>query len=182
MIVGFYGRPTDLSILRSRFPVPKSGVTLRYIIEVAKHMRLHCRPLRVEPEGLPNLILPAIILWDVNRFVVLKAVTREAIEVHDPVFGIIRLPLDEASRHLTGVALEFTPALDFVPEKERTLQLLGGLDRVLTAGFPALGDLLAFATPPAAYPSYSAEDIFHAAWYLPSTAIEFAMSQSREST
>src|SRR4030095_7221420 len=64
--------------------------------------------------------LPAILHWDMNHFVVLKSVTRKAITVHDPAFGARSVALEEASRHLTGIALELSPAERFVRRDERS--------------------------------------------------------------
>ena len=48
-----------------------------------------------------------------SHFVVLKSVTRRGIVVHDPVSGERFFPINEASKHLTGVALELSPAQGF---------------------------------------------------------------------
>ena len=50
---------------------------------------------------------------------VLKAVTGRGIVVHDPAAGEKTFPTAEASKHLTGVALEITPAEGFSPRDER---------------------------------------------------------------
>src|SRR4029453_3663148 len=51
------------------------------------------------------------------------------ITVHDPARGKRQLTLDEASRHFTGVAMEFTPTAEFQKKDERekikSWQLLG---------------------------------------------------------
>lgn len=76
------------------------------------------RPLRVEPEYLPQLQVPCILHWDMNHFVVLKHVNSKRVILHDPARGLVRLSLDEISRHLTGVVLELDPAQDFEPIEE----------------------------------------------------------------
>jgi ATP-binding cassette subfamily B protein RaxB len=109
----------DLNTLRRRHPVSLSGVTLRGLIQVADQLDLACRPLRLEPEHLRQLRLPAILHWDLNHFVVLKAVTGRGIVVHDPAAGERTFPIAEASKHLTGVALEVAPAERFARRDER---------------------------------------------------------------
>ena len=54
-----------------------------------------------------------------NHLVVLKSVTRRGIVVHDPAGGRRSFSLAEASRHLTGVALELSPSDGFLPKEER---------------------------------------------------------------
>src|SRR5215210_6389818 len=93
MIVSYHGHRSDLNTLRRRYPVSLKGVTLRGLIQLATHMHLACRPLRFELSHLQQLRLPAILHWNMNHFVVLKAVTRKELVVHDPASGERRLPL-----------------------------------------------------------------------------------------
>jgi ATP-binding cassette subfamily B protein RaxB len=119
MVASYHGHRIDLNTLRRRHPVSLSGVTLRGLIQVANQLNLACRPLRFELDHLRQLRLPAILHWDLNHFVVLKAVTGRGIVVHDPAAGEKTFPTAEASKHLTGVALEITPAEGFSPRDER---------------------------------------------------------------
>ena len=119
MVSSFYGHKIDLNTLRRRYPVSLKGVTLRGLIQVANQMQMAARPLRFELDSIGDLKLPAILHWDLNHFVVLKSVSGKAITVHDPALGVRRYPLEEASRHVTGVALELSPSADFAPKDER---------------------------------------------------------------
>ncbi len=119
MVASYHGHRMDLNTLRRRHPVSLKGVTLRGLIQVATQLNLACRPLRFELEGLKQLRLPAIVHWDMNHFVVLKAVTPRGLVIHDPACGVRTFPLTEASNHLTGVALELSPAEGFAPKNER---------------------------------------------------------------
>jgi ATP-binding cassette, subfamily B, bacterial CvaB/MchF/RaxB len=119
MIASFHGHRIDLNTLRRRHPVSLNGVTLRSLIRVAGHLRLVSRPLHYEIENLAQLQTPAILHWDMSHFVVLKSATRKGIVVHDPARGEKFYPLVEASKHLTGVALELTPSEDFASKNER---------------------------------------------------------------
>src|SRR3954469_25109193 len=119
MVASYHGHAIDLNALRRRYPVSLKGVTLRALIQVANQLGLACRPLRFEPDHLRQLRLPAILHWDLNHFVVLKAVTGRGIVVHDPAAGEKGYPIAEASKHLTGVALEVAPAQGFAPKDER---------------------------------------------------------------
>ena len=53
-----------------------------------------------------------------NHFVVLKAVSKRGVEIHDPGSGVRLLPLSQASKHLTGVALELSPSAGFSPQND----------------------------------------------------------------
>ncbi|MGY4443480.1 ABC-type bacteriocin/lantibiotic exporter with double-glycine peptidase domain [Bradyrhizobium sp. LM2.3] len=102
MVAFYHGHRTDLNTLRRRHPVSLKGVTLRDLMEIAAHLGLACRPLRIEIGHLCQLRLPAILHWDMAHFVVLKAYRKKGIVVHDPAAGEKWFPLTEASRHLTG--------------------------------------------------------------------------------
>ncbi|MBC7483270.1 MAG: peptidase domain-containing ABC transporter [Rhizobacter sp.] len=138
MIAAHHGLRSDLPTLRQRFSLSLKGATMADLVHLAGNLQLNARALRAEMEHLPELVLPCVLHWDLNHFVVLKEVKRGVAVIHDPARGIRRLPLAEVSRHFTGVALELTPQADFKPHNERrhvTLrQLLGrvtGLKRSL---------------------------------------------------
>src|SRR5919206_1488558 len=101
MIASHFGHRIDIDTLRRRHPVSLKGVTLRSLIEVARHLKLACRPLRIEIAHLAKLRLPAILHWDMNHFVVLKEATAKWIIIHDPAQGPRWLPYDEVSKHLS---------------------------------------------------------------------------------
>ena len=119
MISSYHGRRIDLNTLRRRHPVSLKGATLRALIQVASQMHFVCRPLRFELGHLKRLHMPTIVHWDMNHFVVLKSVTSRGILVHDPALGERFYPIAEASKHLTGVALELSPSEGFRPKDER---------------------------------------------------------------
>jgi ATP-binding cassette, subfamily B, bacterial CvaB/MchF/RaxB len=119
MLASYHGHRIDLNTLRRRHPISQKGMTLRALIEVAGHLNLVCRPVRYELEHLRQLHLPAIVHWDMNHFVVLKSVTRSGVVVHDPACGKRYLPIAEASKHLTGVAIELSPSEGFILKDER---------------------------------------------------------------
>ena len=96
MLACFHGHQVDLGTLRRRYPPSLNGVTLRALIQVAQHLDFVCRPVRFELHHLRQLQLPAILHWDMNHFVVLKAASRKGIVVHDPACGQKFLPIAEA--------------------------------------------------------------------------------------
>src|SRR5436190_1823375 len=119
MIASYFGHRIDIDTLRRRHPVSLKGMTLRGLIETARHLQLACRPLRIELTHLSQLRLPAILHWDMNHFVVLKAASRRGLVIHDPATGEKRLSFDEASKRLTGVAVELWPLEGFAAKDER---------------------------------------------------------------
>jgi ATP-binding cassette, subfamily B, bacterial CvaB/MchF/RaxB len=119
MVASFHGHRTDLSAMRVRLSPSLKGVTLKHIAQIAETMGMSARGVQVPLESLGKLRLPAILHWDMNHFVVLARVSGRRIVVHDPGRGKRSLTLEEASRHFTGVAMEFTPTDSFQKRDER---------------------------------------------------------------
>ena len=117
MIAGYHGHRIDLGTLRRRHPVSLKGVTLKSLMKVARDLHFSCRALRLDLEHLSQLQLPAILHWDMDHFVVLKKVTRSHLVLHDPAYGVKRLSISEAGKHLTGIALELFPVEGFSRER-----------------------------------------------------------------
>jgi ATP-binding cassette subfamily B protein RaxB len=113
MVACFHGHRVDLAALRRRFTVSLKGSTLAFLMQVAGRLNLAPRPLRLELDELIQLRAPCILHWDLNHFVVLKAVDARGATVHDPAFGVRRLTHAQLSKHFTGIALELTPTNEF---------------------------------------------------------------------
>ena len=119
MIASYHGHRTDLAAMRMRLAPSMKGVTLQHIASIAQTMKLSPRGVQASLEALHKLRLPAILHWDMNHFVVLTRADGRRITVLDPARGKRVMPLAEASRHYTGVAMELTPAPGFVETDER---------------------------------------------------------------
>jgi ATP-binding cassette subfamily B protein RaxB len=113
MIAGRYGRQMDIQVLRQQYSLSLKGMTLREITRLAGSLNLATRALRAEVPHLQRLRLPAILHWDHNHFVVLESVGRRAALIHDPAAGRRRMPLEELSKHFTGIVLEAWPTAGF---------------------------------------------------------------------
>lgn len=119
MVASFYGTHYDLFSLREKFSVSSRGLTLKDLIAMGKNLGMHTRALSLEIHELKLLRRPCILHWDLNHFVVLVAVNRRSIIIHDPARGKRKIPLTRCRQHFTGIALEIWPGSDFTPAKER---------------------------------------------------------------
>ncbi len=119
MVAAFHGHRMDLASLRRRWPLSLKGTTLASLMEIAHRLRFASRALRLELEDLRRLKRPCVLHWRFDHFVVLKAVGKRSILIHDPSSGERKLSFREASEAFTGVALELWPAPDFLPKEER---------------------------------------------------------------
>ncbi len=113
MIAGYHGFRADMVALRTRYNMSSRGVAITTLIEVAEEMKLAARALRLEPEEARELVLPCILHWEMNHFVVLKRITARKVEIHDPSSGERHLSHAEFNKRFTGVALELTPTHGF---------------------------------------------------------------------
>ncbi len=119
MIAWHHGHKTDLNAMRQRFGVSLKGVRLSELMKIAEQLAFGSRALRLEPNHLKDMSLPAILHWDLDHFVVLKEVKRGKFVILDPAHGQVSYSLSAISEHFTGVALELSPAADFKPIKAR---------------------------------------------------------------
>ena len=145
MIASFHGHRVDLAGLRRRFTLSVKGATLAYLMQAAGKLQLAPRPLRLELEEIPRLATPCILHWDLNHFVVLKSATAREAVIHDPAGGLRRLPMEELSKHFTGIALELTPAPGFQPIDERRRVRLSDLTGRITGLGRSLAQVLLLA-------------------------------------
>ncbi len=117
MVVNHYGHCATLRELRQRYPQTLKGAHLGQLIEMAAHLGLSARPLRLDIEAVRQLTLPAILHWDLGHFVVLCKVRRDAYVIVDPSVGRMTISAAEFDRRFSGVALELAPDQGFTKRK-----------------------------------------------------------------
>lgn len=139
MVAGYHGYDTDLINMRRRFSISSQGINLKSLMSIAVQIHLAPRAIRADTDELESAVLPCILHWSLNHFVVLKSITRNKYIIHDPAYGERQLNINEFNKHFTGVLLELTPTQEFKQLDERkTLKLshfwsrLTGLKRSLT--------------------------------------------------
>lgn len=114
MIAGFHGHEVDLNGLRQRFALSMSGASLRTIINIAESLGFTSRALKVaDIDDLRHVKAPAILHWNLNHFVVLKAIRGDRAIIHDPARGVVSVDRQALSDHFSGVVLEVEPAANF---------------------------------------------------------------------
>jgi len=142
MVAGFHGYRTSLNALRLQFPVSLSGSTLSWLLTTAARMGLAGRPLRLGQDELCRLQLPAVLHWNLNHFVVLRAVRGDRCVIHDPARGVLSCTRADLSRAFTGVALELQPAPGFRRRDECTCVRLSDLWSGARGIVPSLAQIL----------------------------------------
>ncbi|MCO6524018.1 MAG: peptidase domain-containing ABC transporter [Candidatus Schmidhempelia sp.] len=113
MICHYYGLSIDLFNLRQQFGYSSKGASLAVIKVIAEAIGLKSRALSLDINELKELKLPCILHWNMSHFVVLAAVKKNTIIIHDPAFGRREISLQETSSAFTGIALELWPDKGF---------------------------------------------------------------------
>ncbi|WP_295547401.1 peptidase domain-containing ABC transporter [uncultured Stenotrophomonas sp.] len=145
MIAEHHGNRIGLREIRRRHPFSLKGANLAQIMDVASHLGFRCRPVRLELEDLGRLELPCIAHWDLHHFVVIERVRPREVVIIDPAFGSKKVPIEEFSRHFTGVALELLPSADFRQTPRAPRVSLAALTGPVTGLWRALGILLSLS-------------------------------------
>lgn len=145
MVCGAHGLDIDLATLRRRFQPSMRGAALKSLIAMADGIGLSSRAVKLPLEELHNLHAPAVLHWDMNHYVVLERVRGGKALIHDPAGQTRWLPINEVSKHFTGVALELRPADDFEPGQSRERLKLHQLWRRMTGLKRALVQTLALS-------------------------------------
>jgi len=138
MITSYHGHNVNLREMRQRVSISLKGMSLAHVVQAAHRFRLGTRAVRLERNELSKLIVPCVLHWNIDHFVVLKSVSARGAVIHDPSIGARQVSLEELSHKFTGVALELWPNKDFEQKKEKPkvklLSLIGeisGLRRSL---------------------------------------------------
>lgn len=115
MLVNFHGRREGLRSLREKIGFSGQGASARDLLSAAAALRMRGRAVKLGPQDLNHLTLPAVLHWDMDHFVILKRIGLWGMTIHDPAVGIKTYRRADLLQHFTGIALEFTPQQDFQP-------------------------------------------------------------------
>ncbi len=128
MIAKHYGRSLSLNNLRSKSYITKDGVSLLGISEAAESLGFRSEGLKINFDQLKNdVILPCIVHWKQNHFIVVYKITRKKVYVADPAFGLISYSFEEFMKswastkidnQLYGICLQVVPTPDFFKQSE----------------------------------------------------------------
>ncbi len=93
-------------------------MNLRQLITMASRLNFGARAVRLEPESLEHLRLPAMLHWELNHFVVISRVGRRGGYILDPASGARWMTRRDISEKFTGVGIEFIPTAVFATRKK----------------------------------------------------------------
>ncbi|MCP3136736.1 peptidase domain-containing ABC transporter [Pyxidicoccus xibeiensis] len=114
MVSAYHGGRHDLAFLKELAHVQTGGVTLLDLSTTAEKVGFKARGFLVEDfsdlddeEG--RAMLPAILHWEENHFVVLYKLTPKEALIGDPALGLRRIPRAQLADHWNGILLTLEP-------------------------------------------------------------------------
>jgi ATP-binding cassette subfamily B protein len=121
MISKYHGRSVALETLRQRAQIGKEGVNLLGLSDAAEQVGFRTQAVRIDFGSLiKKALLPCILHWNQNHFVVLYKVRRNKLLIADPARGIVDCSYKEFKSHWIvdpgeqlGIALLLEPTAAF---------------------------------------------------------------------
>ncbi len=125
MVCKHYGRNIDIHRLRKLCQITKTGVNLLGISEASEKIGLRTQGVKLTLEQLGEILLPCILHWRQDHFVVLYKVKKGCYYIADPASGRRKLTEKEftdnwfAHKELyNGVSLALSPTPQFYENDE----------------------------------------------------------------
>lgn len=128
MVAKHYGKHYNADSLRKKAGFSKAGVSLLGISETAEKIGFRTRGIKITTGQLEEVVLPCILHWNQNHFVVLTSITKKKFIVADPAKkGMITysknefesqwLSAENNDNEATGIALILEPTPSFYEEE-----------------------------------------------------------------
>jgi NHLM bacteriocin system ABC transporter peptidase/ATP-binding protein len=119
IVLAHHGRIVPLEELRVACGVSRDGAKASNVVRAARTYGLEASGVRSETSGLAKTVLPAIVFWNFNHFVVVEGAGPRGVWLNDPAVGPRRVSWEEFEGSFTGVVLELKPGPKFEPGGSR---------------------------------------------------------------
>lgn len=116
-VLAFHGKNVPIGTIRQALGGGRNGVSARQVLQVSRNFGMRARGVGIEPKSLAYLPIGSILHWDLNHFVVFHKCDAKFLYIVDPAVGRRKIPLAEASKSLSGVAIVLEPGEGFTREK-----------------------------------------------------------------
>ncbi|WHH58781.1 NHLP family bacteriocin export ABC transporter peptidase/permease/ATPase subunit [Petroclostridium sp. X23] len=116
MVLAYYGKWLPLEQVRTDCGVSRDGSSAKNLLKAARAYGLKAAGYRMEPSALHDILLPAILHWNFNHFVVLNGFKGNKAVLNDPARGTVEVDMEEFDRAFTGIVLRFEKGEDFAAE------------------------------------------------------------------
>ncbi len=120
MVLAHYGRIVPLEELREACGVSRDGSNAANMLKAARGYGLEAKGYRRPfPKLAEGDLLPQILFWRFSHWIVLEGYGNDCVYINDPAEGRRSIPMVEAERLYSGVALYAEPGPDFVKGGKR---------------------------------------------------------------
>lgn len=113
MILNYHDYQITLNEIRDEFPSPRGGYSFLNLTQIADNKKMMSRAVQIDESGVENLILPAILHWEGNHFVILEKIRNDIFHIVDPAKGRMRLKKIDFITKMSGFAIMFSPSSTF---------------------------------------------------------------------
>ncbi|AMQ71643.1 MULTISPECIES: peptidase domain-containing ABC transporter [Bacillus] len=121
MIASYYKNDLSMYELRERLGNGRDGTTLLHLRNMAKQLKFETKTYKADTKQLRNLVLPAILYWDNNHFVILEKITSHALIIVDPGSGRKKVKEKDFTEKYSGYALTLYPGNGFEQRKRKNI-------------------------------------------------------------
>lgn len=113
MLLSYYGRETTSAEVREQCGIGRDGLSALGIVKSARKYGMRVKALSLEENDLSLVMLPAIVHWDFNHFIVVERWSPKFVDVVDPASGRKRMTAKEFDDGFTGVVITMEPGVQF---------------------------------------------------------------------
>ena len=124
MILRFYRRDLPVHVIRDKMEVNKQGANMLGISNAAETLGFRTHSVKLDFATLSkDALLPCIVHWNQNHFIVLYRIAKDVIYIADPAVGLVRLGATDflsqwAGHDGEGIALLLEPRPGAYSEEE----------------------------------------------------------------
>lgn len=109
MILNYHQVKIDLFSLRQQFDSSLKGTSLGQLSKIIKQFGLDTKIFKIQSSQITTIKMPCIAFWESKHFVVIKAIQKDKIILHDPAIGLYTLTKNKFNQFFSGYVLETVP-------------------------------------------------------------------------
>jgi NHLM bacteriocin system ABC transporter peptidase/ATP-binding protein len=137
IILSYHGRYVPLERLRVDCGVSRDGSNAANVVDAAQSYGLEADGFSMDLDGFADTILPCVIFWQFNHFLVVEGFKGGKAYLNDPAYGRRTVTGEEFDKAFSGVVLEMRPGPEFKKGGQKP-RIAGALARRLTGARTAV--------------------------------------------